>query len=289
MKTAYRIPDTPQRIHHPRRCESGQSKHRSDCKDACPLIPDFSGWLCKNSFRFARAVGVESLHGYGGVARVEVSVDEGASSPTAHLDGGEGKFPFRTWELSWIPRRPGRYGVPLRARMEKAVARKMRGYGIRGDICGIACAATHHVPPPNEDQEVNSLRSFALVTAICAFFASAALYAQFNAGFYTLQEPGIFAGPYRQLPPRARPTTLRHIRSTRRCLLPTTASRRLVSYCNPCHSARYITMQPQLLADTWTAEVNKMAQPSGASIPEDATQKIIHYLQSHYTPENRKK
>lgn len=37
---------------------------------------------------------------------------------------------------------------------------------------------------------MNSLKRFALVTAICAFFASAALYAQFNAGFYTLQEPG---------------------------------------------------------------------------------------------------
>jgi hypothetical protein len=37
---------------------------------------------------------------------------------------------------------------------------------------------------------VSSLKRFVLVTAICAFLASAALYAEFNAGFYTLQGPG---------------------------------------------------------------------------------------------------
>ena len=61
------------------------------------------------------------------------------------------------------------------------------------------------------------------------------------------------------------------------------------SYCNTCHSPRYITMQPPLPADTWTAEVNKMIKTYGASIPDDSTQKIIQYLQSHYTPETRKK
>jgi len=63
----------------------------------------------------------------------------------------------------------------------------------------------------------------------------------------------------------------------------------VASYCNTCHSTRYITMQPPLPTDTWTAEVNKMAKAYGASIPDDATQKIIHYLQSHYTPDTRKK
>jgi hypothetical protein len=47
-------------------------------------------------------------------------------------------------------------------------------------------------------------------------------------------------------------------------------------------------MQPPLPADMWAAEVNKMIKTYGASIPEDATQKIIQYLQSHYTPETRK-
>ena len=59
-------------------------------------------------------------------------------------------------------------------------------------------------------------------------------------------------------------------------------------YCNTCHSPRYITMQPPLPAATWEAEVNKMNKTFGAAIPEDNTQKIILYLQTHYTVENRK-
>jgi hypothetical protein len=136
---------------------------------------------------------------------------------------------------------------------------------------------------------VISLKRFALVTAICAFFASAALYAQFNAGFYTLQGPGSI----RQRMPSAvtasasydvAPYTLYPTR-----LAADDGEQEVASYCNTCHSTRYITMQPPLLADTWTDEVNKMVKTYGASIPDDATQKILRYLQSHYTPENRKK
>jgi hypothetical protein len=60
-------------------------------------------------------------------------------------------------------------------------------------------------------------------------------------------------------------------------------------YCNICHSPRYITMQPPLPAATWEAEVNKMNKAYGAGIPEDTTRKIIAYLQTHYTPETRKR
>ena len=59
-------------------------------------------------------------------------------------------------------------------------------------------------------------------------------------------------------------------------------------YCNTCHSPRYITMQQPLPAATWEAEVNKMNKTFGAAIPDDAAQKIIRYLQAHYTPESRK-
>ena len=136
---------------------------------------------------------------------------------------------------------------------------------------------------------MTSLKRFALVTAICAFFASAALYAQFNAGFYTLQGPGSI----RQTMPSAAtasasydvaPYTLYPAR-----LAADEGGKEVASYCNTCHSARYVTMQPPLPADTWTDEVNKMVRTYGASIPGDATQKILRYLQSHYTPENRKK
>jgi hypothetical protein len=60
-------------------------------------------------------------------------------------------------------------------------------------------------------------------------------------------------------------------------------------YCNICHSPRYITMQPPLPGATWEAEVNKMNKAYGAGISEETTRKIIAYLQTHYTPESRKR
>ena len=51
--------------------------------------------------------------------------------------------------------------------------------------------------------------------------------------------------------------------------------------------AQQIT-QPPLAADAWAAEVTKMVKTYGASIPDDASQKILQYLQSHYTPDKRK-
>lgn len=59
-------------------------------------------------------------------------------------------------------------------------------------------------------------------------------------------------------------------------------------YCNTCHSPRYIPMQPPLPGEVWEAEVNKMDKTLGANIPEASKQKIIRYLQQHYTPETRK-
>ena len=136
---------------------------------------------------------------------------------------------------------------------------------------------------------MTSLKSFALFTAICAFFASAALYAQFNAGFYTTQGPGSI----RQTMPSAANASASYDVAAYTLypamLAAGDGEQEVASYCNTCHSTRYITMQPPLPADAWSGEVNKMIKTYGASIPDDATQKIIHYLQSHYTPENRKK
>jgi hypothetical protein len=61
------------------------------------------------------------------------------------------------------------------------------------------------------------------------------------------------------------------------------------AYCSTCHSPSYIPMQPPLPAETWSAEVNKMMTTHGASIPDEAVQKIVRYLQTHYTPETRKR
>ena len=71
-------------------------------------------------------------------------------------------------------------------------------------------------------------------------------------------------------------------------LAPGEGSHEVRIYCNTCHSPSYITMQPPLPGTTWEAEVSKMNETFGAAIPDDSKQKIILYLQAHYTVENRK-
>ncbi|MGA8103377.1 MAG: hypothetical protein WB869_14550 [Candidatus Acidiferrales bacterium] len=136
---------------------------------------------------------------------------------------------------------------------------------------------------------VMSLKGFALASVLCVLVAGTALYAEFDAGFYAPER----AGGLRQ--------TLAHTAATAASyevgayplypvnLVPGDGQSEVASYCNTCHSPRYITMQPPLPAEAWAAEVSKMVKTYGASIPEDTTQKIIVYLQFHYTPETRKK
>lgn len=75
----------------------------------------------------------------------------------------------------------------------------------------------------------------------------------------------------------------------RPALLPGEGREVVESYCNTCHSTRYITMQPPLPAQTWEAEVNKMIKTFGMTSPEGVAAQIIKYLQDHYTPETRKR
>ena len=136
---------------------------------------------------------------------------------------------------------------------------------------------------------VSTGKGFALPTVLCALLAGTALYAEFDAGFYAPQR----AGSLRQtLPHPATSGTSYEVGAYSLYptnLVPGDGQSEVASYCNTCHSPRYITLQPPLPAEVWAAEVNKMVKVYGASIPEDSTQKIITYLQSHYTPETRKK
>lgn len=72
-------------------------------------------------------------------------------------------------------------------------------------------------------------------------------------------------------------------------LVPGVGRQEAAAYCNTCHTPSYITMQPPLPAATWEAEVNKMGKAFGAQIPTDAQARIIKYLETHYTPETRKR
>jgi cytochrome c5 len=122
-----------------------------------------------------------------------------------------------------------------------------------------------------------------------ALLAAAAVYAEFESGYYSPANLGSIA----QAAPRHETENASYrveSYSLFRPQLEPGEGRDLVdAYCNTCHSTRYVTMQPPLPAATWEAEVTKMAKSYGMSIPDDVTPKIIQYLQTHYTPETRKR
>jgi hypothetical protein len=130
---------------------------------------------------------------------------------------------------------------------------------------------------------------YLLSIGLCSLLCGTALRAQFDAGYYGPES----SGSIRQMLPHAGASVAVYEVGTYPLyaadLEPGDGRGETESYCNTCHSPRYITMQPPLPADVWTAEVNKMTKIHGASIPDDAKQKIIEYLHSHYTPETRKR
>lgn len=123
---------------------------------------------------------------------------------------------------------------------------------------------------------------------LCSLAMAAVVYAELKKGTYAPAELGIL----RQAAPVALSPDSNYLVSAYRVpavdLAPGDGLQDVQIYCNTCHSPRYITMQPPLPAAAWEAEVNKMNKTFGAAIPEDSTQKIVLYLQAHYTPDRRK-
>jgi hypothetical protein len=130
--------------------------------------------------------------------------------------------------------------------------------------------------------------NFLVVSIVTWAVLVGAIRAQFDAGSYAPSSPGKIA---QVLPHNSTVDSTYSIGSYplyTPVLLPGDGRQETETYCNSCHSTLYIAMQPPLPVDTWTAEVTKMEKTYGAQIPDDVNQKILHYLQSHYTIETRK-
>jgi mono/diheme cytochrome c family protein len=60
--------------------------------------------------------------------------------------------------------------------------------------------------------------------------------------------------------------------------LPRGAGRETVmTYCAMCHTPGYITLQPPLSRETWTAEVTKMQKAFSGPIPQEKVGEIVEY------------
>lgn len=129
----------------------------------------------------------------------------------------------------------------------------------------------------------------AVFLVICSVMAVAAVvHADLKKGYYRPAELGSMrqAAPIELFPDSNYQVSAYAVPGAD--LAPGDGSQEVRIYCNTCHSPSYITTQPPLPAATWEAEVNKMNKTFGAAIPDDSAQKIIVYLQAHYTVENRK-
>jgi hypothetical protein len=131
-------------------------------------------------------------------------------------------------------------------------------------------------------------RARAVFVAMCSLVMAAVVYAELKKGYYATAQLGILRQP---APVELSPDSNFQVSAypvPAADLAPGDGLQDVQIYCNTCHSPRYITMQPLLPAATWEAEVIKMNKAFGAAIPNENTQKIILYLQSHYTPDTRK-
>ena len=129
---------------------------------------------------------------------------------------------------------------------------------------------------------------FALLIGVCVL-AVGAIYADLEIGYYTAANLGRIAQPAL---PNLRTSGVYSVAAYPLYspqLVPGVGRQDAAAYCNTCHTPSYITMQPPLPAASWKAEVDKMGKAFGAQIPTDAQVRIIQYLQTHYTPETRKR
>lgn len=80
------------------------------------ITPDGS---CKIPVEMPVTVRGIAFSGSGRVVNVEFSADDGKTWSKTRLGDDYGKYSFRTWETTWIPKRTGKYALAVRATDEK--------------------------------------------------------------------------------------------------------------------------------------------------------------------------
>ena len=119
MKTAYRAPDTPRGNTSPEDVKAGKVKtvplERFPVRSFL-ISPDGSSKIPAGLNVTLRGI---AFSGYGRVNRVEISDDGGQTWTDAVLGEDHGAYSFRTWEIPWKAKSPGRYSLAVRATDEK--------------------------------------------------------------------------------------------------------------------------------------------------------------------------
>ncbi len=115
MKTGYRVPDTPRGTTTPDEFKTGKVPTVPISKmpvRSFLISPDGAD---KIPAGFPLNLQGIAFTGTGGIKKVEVSEDDGKNWREARLGEDFGPYSFRTWQLPWTPKQPGRYSVAVRA------------------------------------------------------------------------------------------------------------------------------------------------------------------------------
>jgi DMSO/TMAO reductase YedYZ molybdopterin-dependent catalytic subunit len=119
MKTGYRVPDTPRGNTSPDEVKSGNVKTlpigRFPVRSFL-VSPDGSSKLVAGMPVALRGI---AFSGFGRIARVEISDDDGKTWTSAKLGEDHGPYSFRSWDLSWTPKSAGKYSLAVRATDDK--------------------------------------------------------------------------------------------------------------------------------------------------------------------------
>jgi DMSO/TMAO reductase YedYZ molybdopterin-dependent catalytic subunit len=115
MKTGYRIPDTPRGTTTPDEFKTGKVPTVPVARipvRSFLISPDGSDKIPAGFPLLLQGI---AFSGNGGIKKVEVSEDNGASWQEGRLAEDLGPYSFRTWQFPWTPNRPGKYQVAVRA------------------------------------------------------------------------------------------------------------------------------------------------------------------------------
>ena len=119
MKTGYRVPDTPRGNSTPDDVRAGKVKmvpiERMPVRSFL-VSPDGNSKVPAGMSITLRGI---ALSGFGRVNKVEVSDDGGKNWAEAKLGEDYGEYSFRTWEMPWAAKAPGKYELAVRAADEK--------------------------------------------------------------------------------------------------------------------------------------------------------------------------
>lgn len=119
MTKTYCVPDAPRGNTTPKDVRDGRVKMVPVATmpvRSFIITPDGSGKIPVEMPVTVRGI---AFSGYGRVVNVEFSDDDGKIWSKARLGNDYGKYSFRTWEATWIPKHTGKYALAVRATDEK--------------------------------------------------------------------------------------------------------------------------------------------------------------------------